>query len=147
SRQSSRRSPGSPRQEGEMKIAVLSDTHSRYGTVEKVVALLQQHQVNFFIHCGDLEDADTVWLFHGFTAHFVLGNCDGLESLSIQQAIYGIGGELHRPYGRLELEGVKIAFLHGHERQLMNEVETSGDFDFLFYGHTHKAREHRTGPT
>lgn len=130
-----------------MKIAILSDTHSRYHTVEKAVALLQQRNVNFVLHCGDIEDADTVWLFHGFTAHFVLGNCDVLQPLSIQQAVYGIGGELHRPFGRLELEGVKIAFLHGDDKNLMNEIEESGDFDFLFYGHTHKAREHRTGPT
>jgi uncharacterized protein len=130
-----------------MKIAILSDTHSRYHTVEKVVALLQQRNVNFVIHCGDIEDADTVWLFHGFTAHFVLGNCDVTQPLSIQQAVYGIGGELHRPYGRLELVGVQLAFLHGDDKHLMNEVEQSGEFDFLFYGHTHRAEEHRTGPT
>jgi len=130
-----------------MKIAILSDTHSRYHTVEKVVALLQQRNVNFVIHCGDIEDADTVWLFHGFTAHFVLGNCDVTQPLSIQQAVYGIGGELHRPYGRLELDGVQLAFLHGDDKHLMNEVEQSGEFDLLFYGHTHRAEEHRTGPT
>ncbi len=130
-----------------MKIAIISDTHSRYHTVEKVVALLQQRNVNFVIHCGDIEDADTIWLFHGFTAHFVLGNCDVGQPISIQQAVYGIGGELHRPYGRLELEGVQLAFLHGDDKYLMKEVEQSGEFDFLFYGHTHKAAEHCTGPT
>ena len=47
-------------------------------------------------------------------------------------------------YLRLELEGVPIAFLHGDDKKLMNEIEASGDFDFLFYGHTHQAAEHRT---
>src|SRR5947207_12931547 len=127
-----------------MKIAVLSDTHSRYATVEKVLAILQERQVTHVIHCGDIEDADTVWLFHGLTVHFVYGNCD-TERLALQQAVHGIGETLHRPYGRLELEGVQIAFLHGDDRRLMEEVEESGQFDFLFYGHTHIAREHRTG--
>jgi putative phosphoesterase len=130
-----------------MQIAVLSDTHGRYHTVEKALQILQGRNVNFVIHCGDIDDADTVWLFHGFTAHFVYGNCDATESVAIQQAVYGIGGELHRPFGRLELEGVKIAFLHGDDARLMRQVEQSGEFDFLFYGHTHHAREHRTGPT
>ena len=98
-----------------MKIAILSDTHSRYHTVEKALTLLQQRNVNFVLHCGDIEDADTVWLFHGFTAHFVYGNCD-TERVALQQAVYGIGGELHRPFGRLELEGVKIVFLHGDDK-------------------------------
>jgi uncharacterized protein len=130
-----------------MQIAVLSDTHGRYHTVEKALEILQRRNINFVVHCGDIDDADTVWLFHGFTAHFVYGNCDAAQSLGIQQAVHGIGGELHRPFGRLELEGVKIAFLHGDNERLMKEVEQSGAYDFLFYGHTHQAREHQTGPT
>lgn len=129
-----------------MKIAVLSDTHNRYATVEKALAVLQERQVTHVIHCGDIEDADTVWLFHGLTVHFVYGNCD-TERLALQQAIHGIGETLHRPYGQLELEGVRLAFLHGDDRRLMQEVEENGQFDFLFYGHTHKAMEHRTGRT
>jgi putative phosphoesterase len=129
-----------------MNIAILSDTHSRYETVEKALAILQQRQVTLVIHCGDIEDADTVWLFHGLTVHFVFGNCD-TERIALQQAIHGIGETLHGLYGRLEIEGVKIAFLHGDNHRLMKEVEECGEFDFLFYGHTHRAREHRTGKT
>lgn len=130
-----------------MKIAVVSDTHSRYQTVEKVLAILQERNITHVIHCGDIEDADTVWLFHGLTAHFVYGNCDALERFAIQQAIHGIGETLHRPYGQLELEGVRIAFLHGDDSRLMQQVEESGEFDFLFHGHTHIAAERRTGRT
>src|SRR6476646_3063470 len=129
-----------------MKIAIISDTHSRYQTVEKVLDILRERQVTHIIHCGDIEDADTVWLFHGLTVHFVYGNCD-TERLALQQAIHGIGETLHRPFGQLEIEGVKIAFLHGDDEHLKREVEQSGRFDFLFYGHTHRAEEHRTGPT
>ena len=129
-----------------MRIGILSDTHSRYPTVEKALQLLQDRKVNVVLHCGDIEDAETVWLFRGFTAHFVFGNCD-TERHSIRQAVHGIGEALHEPFGHLELEGVKIAFLHGDDRRLMADVENSGYFDFLFYGHTHQAAEHRTGPT
>ncbi len=129
-----------------MRIAILSDTHSRHATVEKVLELLRDRQVNFVIHCGDIDDADTVWLFQGLTAHFVFGNCD-TERASLRQAIHGIGETLHEPFGHLELEGVKIAFLHGDDKGLMHDVVQSESFDFLFYGHTHHAEEHRTGPT
>src|SRR5262249_35193683 len=129
-----------------MKIAVLSDTHSRYQTVENALGLLQDRKVNFVIHCGDIEDADTVWLFQGLTAHFVFGNCD-TERASIQQAVHGIGETLHGDWGHLELDGVKIAFTHGDDKILMRDLERSGQFDYLFYGHTHQAAEHRTGKT
>jgi putative phosphoesterase len=130
-----------------MQIAVISDTHSRYATVEKVIALLQQRKINVLLHCGDIEDSETIWLFQGFTAHFVFGNCDRLEQHAIRQAVHGIGETLHDGYGFVELEGVKIAFTHGDNHQLLHDLEVSGAFDFLFYGHTHKAEEHRTGPT
>ena len=129
-----------------MQIAVLSDTHSRYATVEKALGILQARKINVLLHCGDIEDSETVWLFQGFTAHFVFGNCD-TERHSIRQAVHGIGETLHDGYGFVELEGVKIAFTHGDDGRLLHDLETSGAFDFLFYGHTHKAEEHRTGPT
>ena len=129
-----------------MQIAILSDTHSRYATVEKALALLQERKINTLLHCGDIEDSETVWLFQGFTAHFVFGNCD-TERHSIRQAVHGIGETLHDGYGYVELEGVKIAFTHGDNPRLLHDLEVSGAFDFLFYGHTHKAEEHRTGPT
>src|SRR5262249_28651306 len=117
-----------------------------YATVETALQILQARNVNFVIHCGDIEDSETVWLFQGFTAHFVFGNCD-LDRASLRQAIHGIGETLHEPFGNLELEGVKIAFLHGDDKRLMRDVENSARFDFLFYGHTHQAAEHRTGLT
>jgi len=90
-------------------IAVLSDTHSRHATVEQALALIEQHRVDCIIHCGDIEDADTVWLFPPNT-HFVFGNCD-VERASLRQAIHGIGATLHEPFGRLEIDGKRIAFI------------------------------------
>jgi putative phosphoesterase len=129
-----------------VKIGILSDTHSRYQTVEKALELLQARQVNFVLHCGDIDDAETVWLFQGFTAHFVFGNCD-VERASLRQAIHGIGETLHEGWGCVVQDGVKLAFVHGDDRRALHELEQSGAFDFLFYGHTHQAEEHRTGPT
>jgi uncharacterized protein len=129
-----------------MRIGIVSDTHSRYATVEKVVRLLRQRAVYCVLHCGDIEDADAVWLFEDLTTHFVFGNCD-TERASLRQAIDAIGGTLQEPFGNLELEGKKIAWMHGDDKRLLQDVENSGHFDFLFYGHTHHAEQHRTGPT
>jgi uncharacterized protein len=129
-----------------MRIGIVSDTHSRYATVETVVKMLRQQGVSCVLHCGDIEDADTVWLFEDLPTHFVFGNCD-TERASLRQAIYGIGGTLQEPFGSLELEERKIAWVHGDDKRLLRDIENSGHFDFLFYGHTHHAEQHRTGPT
>lgn len=129
-----------------MRIGIVSDTHSRYATVEKVVKLLRQRGVYCVLHCGDIEDADTVWLFEDLTTHFVFGNCD-TERASLRQAIHGTGATLQEPFGNLELEGSKIAWVHGDNKRLLEDIEKSGHFNFLFYGHTHHAEQHHTGPT
>jgi uncharacterized protein len=129
-----------------MRIGIVSDTHSRYATVETVVKMLRRHGVSCVLHCGDIEDADTVWLFEDLPTHFVFGNCD-TERASLRQAIYGIDGTLQEPFGSLEMEERKIAWVHGDDKRLLRDIENSGHFDFLFYGHTHHAEQHRTGPT
>jgi predicted phosphodiesterase len=58
-----------------------------------------------------------------------------------------IGATLHEDFGHVEMEGVKIAFVHGDDGGLLRDLERSGAYDFLFYGHTHSAEEHRAGPT
>jgi putative phosphoesterase len=128
-----------------MRIGIVSDTHSRYATVESVVKLLRRRSVYCVLHCGDIDDADTVWLFEGLTTHFVFGNCD-TERASLRQAIFAIGATLHEPFGHLELEGREIAWVHGDDKRLLQDLENS-EFDYLFYGHTHHAEQHRTGPT
>jgi putative phosphoesterase len=128
-----------------MRIAILSDTHSRYATIEAALQLVEEQGAELILHCGDIEDAEAVWHFPGKT-HFVFGNCD-TERTEIRQAVHGIGATLYEPIGRLEVDGVQIAWLHGDDHRLMREVEQDGGFDYLFYGHTHVADERRTGPT
>ncbi|HLJ94816.1 MAG TPA: YfcE family phosphodiesterase [Gemmataceae bacterium] len=129
-----------------MHIGIISDTHGRKAIVENVAELLRQRGVSCVLHCGDIDDAETVGLFGGLTVHFVFGNCD-MERASIRQAIAAIGGTLQEPFGNLEIEGCKIAWIHGDDKRLLQDLEHSGAFDFLFYGHTHHAEQHRTGPT
>jgi putative phosphoesterase len=129
-----------------MRIAVLSDSHGRNERVRAALDEVRARGVTTVIHCGDIEDPATIALFAGLDAHFVLGNCDWDEP-GLRRAIAQAGATLHEGFGHLELGERKIAFLHGHEKGRMRDVENSGHFDYFFYGHTHIAKEHVTGPT
>lgn len=127
------------------RIAIISDTHSRYDFVETAVKKIDAAQVEFTIHCGDIEDSETVWLFQPNT-HFVFGNCDH-DRASLRQAIHGIGATLHEPYGMIEHPLAQIAFLHGDDANKLTDLEWMDHFDYLFHGHSHIAGERRRGKT
>jgi uncharacterized protein len=129
-----------------MRIAILSDTHSRFEIVEKALNHLSQNNVGVVLHCGDIEDVDTVELFRGFTAHFVFGNCD-FDRAGIRRRVDEIGGTLHEPFGSLELAGHKVAWVHGDDKRLFQKLERNGEHEFLFYGHSHVTEKHVAGPT
>jgi putative phosphoesterase len=129
-----------------LRIAIVSDTHSRYARVQRVLELIAARSCALILHCGDIEDAATVQLFQGLPAHFVFGNCDQHRA-ELRQSMQSAGVTLHEPFGNLDAGDKKIAWIHGDDHQLFREVEHSGHFDFLFHGHTHQREEHRTGPT
>jgi len=149
-----------------MRIGVVSDTHDRTASVKAALALLRARDVGLVLHCGDIESVETVRLFSEFRTHFVLGNWDGdwiagansasalrapdgrkRDASRLRSAIEEIGGQLHEPWGELELEGLQVAWVHGDDRVLLRELEQSGCYDYLFHGHTHVAEQHRTGRT
>lgn len=128
-----------------MRIAVISDTHSRTASVRDALTIMAERGVELIVHCGDIQDGDTVRLFPAHT-HFVFGNCD-YDRGAIERAVTDIGATLHGAWGQLELVGRTLAFTHGDDRQLLSDLERADAFAFLFHGHTHIAREHRTGKT
>ena len=78
--------------------------------------------------------------------HYVLGNCD-YDRAEIDLAVNAVGATMHGAWGQLELAGRSLAFTHGDDHQLLHDLEHADTFDFLFHGHTHVAKEHRTGKT
>jgi uncharacterized protein len=128
-----------------MKIAVMSDTHGRTDTVKTALRVMAPYDVELIIHCGDIDDAETVALFPRHT-HFVYGNCDS-DREGINAAIAMLGATLHEPFGNLEFAGKRLAFLHGDDTHLLHELEHADAFDFVFHGHTHVAKDRRSGRT
>jgi uncharacterized protein len=128
-----------------MKIAVLSDTHSKHSTVVAALDEAARRGAELILHCGDIADPETVRLFPAHT-HFVFGNCDH-DRDAMTRAIEEIGATIQQPFSHIELDGTTIGFVHGDDGALLRDLERSDAFDFLFYGHTHQAREHRSGKT
>jgi putative phosphoesterase len=128
-----------------MKIAVISDTHSRVSSVLAALEIMSQRGVEAILHCGDIQDAGTVRLFPAHT-HFVFGNCD-YSRREIEEAAREVGATIHGDWGKLDFAGQSLALIHSDDRAMFEALQHADAFDFLFYGHTHVAKEHRVGRT
>ncbi len=128
-----------------MRIAIISDTHNQTNSVRAALREMAKRGVERVLHCGDIQNAETVRLFPAHT-HFVFGNCDA-DRTGIATAVQAIGGTLHGAWGEMEIAGQAIAFTHGDDGVLLRDLEHTDAFDFLFHGHTHIAKEHRSGIT
>ena len=128
-----------------MKIGVLSDTHDQVEATARAIKLLMAAGAEAILHCGDIVGPDIVRLFSEIRTHFVLGNWDVPEEL--EAVVSETGAKLHGHYGDLTLAGRRIAWCHSHRPGQLGRLERAGEFDYLFYGHTHTAETHRTGKT
>ena len=85
-------------------------------------------------------------MFEEFPTSFVFGNVDS-DLAAIRQAIEKSGNRCCGRLCEVELEGRRIGMQHGDDARSLRSLEQSGHYDLLFYGHTHLAEQHSTGPT
>jgi uncharacterized protein len=127
-----------------MTIGVISDTHGDVAATEQALRILDGLNVSLTIHCGDV-GAEVLRLMKGRLVHFVAGNMDALEMLG--QQITDPEHTFHDQFGSLEIEGCRIAFLHGHDANRLHQAIHSGEWDLLCHGHTHAFSSGRQGRT
>ena len=135
-----------------MKIGILSDTHGEVGRSIRALELLLARNCGAIIHCGDI-GSEEVWLelatlcrAHKLPLHGVLGNVDAHEP-ELREFTNGDGTILWGPRAEFELDGKRIAVLHGHEEARLIAAIQSGNFDYVLTGHTHQAEHYHEGPT
>lgn len=128
-----------------MRLGILSDTHGNHLRTVQAARLFQQARIDQVIHCGDIGSEDIVWLLEPWPSHFVAGNMDDRQVL--ERAVRDAGQTWHDGFGSLELEGKKVAFLHGDDSRLFRQTIESGRWDLVCHGHTHAAGYVRQGGT
>jgi uncharacterized protein len=128
-----------------MKIGIISDTHDQMAMTRKAMDFFIIEDVDFLLHCGDMTTAETARLM-ALPTHAVIGNNDWDEP-GISMAIQNTGGSWNSLCGQMEIEGVKIAWTHGHNNRILRDLCHSGRWSYVFHGHTHQKREEKIDET
>jgi putative phosphoesterase len=122
-----------------MKIGILSDTHGNLPITGKCADIFRKARVTAVFHCGDIGSFDVLNKLCELkiSVHAVLGNVDRFSN-DWKYASRPEGLQLHGRFGEIELGGKRIALLHSDDRARFNACVTSGDYDFVFTGHSHE---------
>ena len=122
-----------------MKIAVLSDIHDHIWNLKKVLDQIKGN-VETIIFCGDMCAPFTAGILGkaGVSIYACLGNNDEDHIHMLQK-----GGDkfnwtaLSEEFGQVTLDNKKIAFCH--YPKLADLLSKTGEYDAVFFGHTHDA--------
>src|SRR5438067_1499323 len=129
-----------------MLLGVVSDTHGDLPRTRAAVQMLESLEVAAVLHCGDIGTPEVIAQFGAWPTHFVFGNCDN-DRRTLARAIEKAGQTCHGEFGEIELDGARIAFLHGHDTELLAESIAADRWDLVCHGHTHVVRQELIGRT
>lgn len=112
-----------------MRILVVSDTHGKDGTLERV--LEQTGEIDMLIHCGDVEGSeDYIAALAGCPVHMVAGNNDFFSDLDREE--------------EFDLGKYRVLLTHGHNygvsmgTEFLKEEARSRNVQIVMFGHTHR---------
>ncbi len=130
-----------------MRIAVISDTHNAVSSTEKVLAAIKNEGIDTIIHCGDMTYPSTAELFRDFCVYHAWGNGD-IDTIELPMVIKACKpGSRSEQWIKCELDGKLIGAVHDIYSSYFRTMLGSGEFDYIFVGHTHRKMDEMMGPT
>lgn len=121
-----------------MKIAIASDIHDNLANLEIFLGLVKKEKIKIIILCGDSGGKEVLkFLRKNFKKEvcLALGNADKKEEI-LEFAKNFPNIKAYDNFGEIKIGKLKIAFCHSPK--LARKLTKLGNYDFIFYGHTHK---------
>jgi len=139
-----------------MKIAIIADTHDNLPNTAKAAGWIAKEKIKTIIHCGDIFKSETIEkIQENFTGslHIVFSPADASFSEIPKDSfknfkrvkVYEEFGEIKIPASPAGGGGRKIAFCHFPE--IAEGLVARQEYDFVFYGHTHRPWIKKIGKT
>jgi len=128
-----------------MKIGIISDSHENMPKIRKAVKVFNREKVEVVLHAGDIISPITSKEFSSLESKFigVFGNNDG-DRLFLRQRFRNIG-KIHVDKYEGKLGGKR--FLLIHQPDMLDALASSGAYDVIVYGHTHRGEISKKGNT
>lgn len=131
-----------------LQIGLMSDSHDCLPKIKDAVTRMNAECVELVLHAGDFSAPFVTSCFTKLKERMVgvYGNNDAEKALLRDRLAEG-GHEMRGRFAELRIESLKIALIHGDERELLQSLITSGVYDVVVHGHTHEASLSTDGRT
>jgi putative phosphoesterase len=129
-----------------MKIGIIADTHDDVGNLKVALEALRAENVAAVLHCGDVCESHVIHILADFDVWIAQGNMDRdfeLAQAAEEQLGPGRFAWLQCP----ALDGYRVAMLHGENEEVLGNLIASGEYTYVFHGHTHRRRDRTIGHT
>ena len=128
-----------------MLIGLVSDSHENMPLIKKAVDYFNEKKTDAVLHAGDIISPISAKEFEKLKSRMiaVFGNNDG-EKKMWRERIKNFG-EIHDGPYEFELEGKTILLMHSPDN--LEKLASSGKYDVIVYGHTHKPETRYSGKT
>ncbi len=131
-----------------MRILVFSDTHDRLSKIEFLRKKVEEIKPDYLIHLGDFVSPFFIYqMFKDLKKEvgvqkiiLIKGNNDGDIEL-IKKTCDKVDAEFYPEFYKDKIDGKNIFAIH--KPDIAEMLAKSGDFDYLFYGHTHKTDDRK----
>jgi hypothetical protein len=130
-----------------MLVGVMSDTHDNIVQTKKAVSTFNSRGVEHVLHAGDFISPFMIDSLQELEAPLtgVFGNNDGDRVLIERKSGMLPSMKITGTFARIDVGGMRIALLHGNDRELLETLTACGSLDLLVYGHTHRPEIRRAG--
>ena len=118
-------------------IGIMSDSHDHMEAIGDSVDVFNQAGAELVIHAGDLIAPFTARAFKNLQSPLeaIFGNNDG-ERRGLRAAYAKLCAL--EDFKELEVDGRKIAVIHGTNESMVDALRKSGKYDLVIRGHTHR---------
>ena len=131
-----------------MLLGLMSDSHDNIQGIKDALKIFSQRRAQMVMHAGDMVGSGNCYIFEGcgMKLWLVYGNNDG-DRVGLRRDFERVGGVYLGDFGEIEVDGIRIAMLHGTDEPLVKAVVSSQLYDAVIRGHNHRAEVTQHGRT
>lgn len=130
-----------------VRVGVVADSYDNRDGLKLLLDRFLVGGARWLFHCGGLGSAGLVDLLKPWQVYIVAGERER-ERQAIEAALQKARLQSLLPTQlTATIEGVRIGLCRGDDMALVNRWAKSGEFDYIFYGHSLRRRDEMRGRT